>query len=165
MIHTITQARNANERAGFHFFEPATVRFFGSRLPRTVIPVPNGALFVTSEQRSPGYGETAPPRLFTIRFVHDNGKVETVGAFQGWQTREGATRIARRMAAVWTADAFFATYTNRNGGTFPVVVVNEFRHPNGDATGIVRFFDTCDKDVNLVDGGAVNLSNINRMGD
>jgi hypothetical protein len=157
MIHTMAQARNANEQAGYHFFEPATVRFFGSRLPQTVIPVPNGALFVTSEQRPAGYGEPVQPRLFTIRFIHDNGRTETIGAFQGWQTREGATRIARRMAAAWTADAYFATYTNRNGGTFPVVVIDE------PTSGVVRFFDTCDKSVTVLDGGTVNLSNINRM--
>jgi hypothetical protein len=162
MLNSLAQAKLVNRDAGQHFFDADAMRFFASRMPKTVMPVPNGALFVTSEQYRPFDG--APDaRLFTIRFIHDSGVVETVGAFQGWSTREGANRAARRMAAVWTADAFFGQYTRQNGGTFPVVVLAEHRGEDGRLNGVIRFFDAGDKDVRVLDGGARRLDRCHRF--
>lgn len=164
MITSLAQAKARNAAAGLLFFDPDTVRFFGSRMPKTVIPVPNGALFVTSEQnRMPGY--EPGPRLFTVRFIHDNGRTKTLGAFQAWQTRETANKVARRVAAEWTAETFFATRTNQNGGTYPVVVTHEHRNDDGQLNGVVRFFDPLDRDVAVLDGAASSLSLITRYGD
>lgn len=104
-IHTITQAKNANARAGFHWFEPASMRFFGSRLPRTVIPVADGALFVSSEQRPfiPGVDETQDPRRYTIRFIADTGHVTTLGEFCAYASNDEAKRVAKAVAATWGA--------------------------------------------------------------
>lgn len=133
MIHTMQQARNANQRAGYHFFDASTMRFFGSRLPRKVYPVPNGALFVTSEQRPAGYGEDLAPRRYTVRFIHDIGLTHTIGEFQAFTTREGANRYARLLVAEWTASTYFGEYRNpRNGRTVPVAVIDE------PAAGLVR---------------------------
>ena len=102
-IHTITQAKNANARAGQHFFDAEAMRFFGSRLPRTVIPVADGALFVTSEQRPFMSGiDTAPnPRLYTVRHVSDRGTVSTLGEFQAFTTNDEAKKVAKVLASKW----------------------------------------------------------------
>ena len=156
MIHTIQQAKNANERAGFHFFDAASMRFFGSRLPRKVYPVSNGALFVTSEQRPTSYSEETAPRLFTIRFAHDNGRVETVGEFQEWSSRTDADRFARNLAREW-CDSYLADYVNpKNGMVVPVAVLVNYsdgRVKLAAVSGTWRVFT----------GDAANLANIQRF--
>ncbi len=81
----------ANRAAGHHFFESATMRFFNS----TIYPrVYGGRYFITGER----YDELHPER-FTIRLALDNGHVNTVGDFQGFDTHADAERVARSLAA------------------------------------------------------------------
>jgi hypothetical protein len=92
---SIQDIRAANERAGQHWFSPSTMRFFRSRIGRTVI---GGRFFVTSEQYHDG-----SPRLYTIREALEDGSVETVGGFQAWRSSRDATATARSLAALgWT---------------------------------------------------------------
>lgn len=95
MTMTIDEIRAANAAAGFHFFEPATLRFFSSRVGRTVYSGTRGAYFVTSERDTVG----GYPRRYTVRRADETGRVETVGEFQGYATCAAAKRAAARIAA------------------------------------------------------------------
>ena len=86
---TITQMKFANASRGHHFFEPATMRFFNSRILSRVYA---GRLFVTSERR-----EAYCPRLYTIRAMADDGAVFTVGEFQQYASRREAMAAAQKL--------------------------------------------------------------------
>lgn len=122
MIHTIGQARDANRRAGYHFFNADAMRSFGSRLPRKVYPVATGALFVTSEQWHTY--DRPEPRLYTVRHIGDDGRTETIGEFQGWETSASANRFAGDLAKVWTDATYLADVRCDDGSFFPVAVLS-----------------------------------------
>jgi hypothetical protein len=98
--------RHANRRAGHHWFEPDTMRFFRSRVGSTAYGSDDGrqAWFVSSEQDAgPGLDDgrwRVLPRRYTVRRVAlDNaGPIETVGTFQQYASWSGADRAAQRMA-------------------------------------------------------------------
>lgn len=96
---TISDIKRANKNAGQHWFEPATMRFFNSRVGSRVI---EGRYFISSEQFN---GDTE--RLYTIREAVNGGTdIAQVGAFQMWESsaqalsglrrylKSGATRIS-----------------------------------------------------------------------
>ena len=87
MTTTISQLKSRNRAAGYHFFEPATMRFFDSRIERNVWTVGNGHAFITSEQ----FGANTP-RLYTARFMEYSGDVnEFAGSkFQQFSSKAAA---------------------------------------------------------------------------
>ena len=88
---TIEAIKQANHELGHHFFEPTTLRFFGSRIGRTAYPKPDGTtLFVTSEQR-----EYYTPRRYTVRRSLEDGSVESVSEFQQFTSAAQARTFAR----------------------------------------------------------------------
>ena len=108
MIHTIeeikarSRARNKAEgRApGAWWFSPGNLRFFSCRVSSVVFPVPTGAYFVTSEQfesvyLAGGRYVEAGPRLWTLRFCADSGKIETCGDFQAYDSLRDAQKAAK----------------------------------------------------------------------
>ena len=111
MINTIAEAKEANANAGYRWFEASSMRFFSSRLPKSVLPVDNGALFVSSEKCDMPY-HPSEPRRYTIRFIHDSGKLETVGEFQQYATRGGANNRAHRLQLEWPS--FYAAWDARD---------------------------------------------------
>lgn len=98
---SIESIKAANEAAGFHYFSPATMRHWQSRILSGVI---GGRYFITSEARPDiitSRGVTpAGPRLYTIREALPDGSIDTVGDFQGYVRPEQARRMARRLAAI-----------------------------------------------------------------
>ncbi len=93
---TISEIKAANKRAGFYFFERATLRFFRSRIERAVYEGPGGVYFVTSEQFVGS--EYTAPRMWTVRkFWPETGDCETAGKFNELP-REDAMKIARALA-------------------------------------------------------------------
>lgn len=74
MFSTIEDVIAANQAAGGHWFDPATLRFFRGRIETDLI---DGRWFVSSEQN----GEDAP-RRYTVRAVASDGTVSTVGEYQ-----------------------------------------------------------------------------------
>ena len=84
---TIDEIKHANEEAGKYFFSPSTLSFFRSRTLCKTFAGPDGVVyFVTSEQ----FDEDSP-RLYTIRvFDPEDGDVDTVGAFQAYETPDEA---------------------------------------------------------------------------
>jgi len=72
----IVAIERANDRAGFHWFEPATKRFFRCRVGSDVYQGPGGIFFVSSEQ-GPHSG-----RAFTVReFKPQTADIDTFGPF------------------------------------------------------------------------------------
>lgn len=92
-MSTIEQIKARNHAAGFHFFEPATLRFFKGRVSSHTAEGRDGrTYFVTSEQ-GPNM-----PRRYTVRVAHKSGSVDTVGEFNVCASLESAKRSADRVA-------------------------------------------------------------------
>jgi hypothetical protein len=88
MLQTI---KNENARKNGHFFEPATMRFFKSRVCAQVFEGVGGVFFVTSESQA-----TSGMRYYTVRsFDPLSGSVSTVGEFQQYGTRAKALKVAK----------------------------------------------------------------------
>lgn len=95
---TIYDLKLRNHNAGFHYFEPSTMRFFASRVSDEIWPLPDGsALFVTSEKFK-GFRAPDGPRLYSIRIMFPDGSVDTVGEFQQFKTSGGAKKAAQRIS-------------------------------------------------------------------
>jgi len=86
---SIEDVKRANAESGFFFFEAGTLRFFHSRIGRTLI---GGRWFVTSEE--PPSGE----RRWTVRRAEADGSIETEGAFMAYGSGAEARRAAERIA-------------------------------------------------------------------
>ena len=89
----IAAVKRANAAAGQHFFSPATVRYFSSRVESKLI---DGRYFVTSEQYEPSEGPP-DPRRYTVREALPSGHVTTVGEFQQHATLDAALAAARAL--------------------------------------------------------------------
>jgi hypothetical protein len=79
---TIDQIKQGNKQAGNHFFEPAAMNFFNSRILQRVIPnkTKDKFYFVTSEKFNRN-----SPRLYTIRIFTKDGNIDMIGEFQEYK--------------------------------------------------------------------------------
>lgn len=87
---TMDDIRRANEDAGQHWFQPAAMRFFRSRVSDGVY---GNGYFVSSE-RGPDMA-----RRYTVRKALPDGSIDQVGEFQQYASRSGAHAAARKAAA------------------------------------------------------------------
>ena len=87
----IKEIKALNKAQGYNFFSPDTMRFFDTVLADDVF---GGCVFVTSEQN--GYEN---PRLYTIRAIRANGRIETLSEFQEFETLKQALAEARSIAS------------------------------------------------------------------
>lgn len=94
---SVVDVQRAHEKGGGHFFDPASKRFFDSRIGRTLYSGPGGHYFVTSERYHDIHGGS-DPRAYTVRQAHPNGQIDTVGEFQAHPTRSSAARMAQHLA-------------------------------------------------------------------
>lgn len=94
---TIDDIKDANHAHGGHWFEPATLRFFRSRVGTTVYQGPGGIFFVSSEQFRDHNGVPYPRRYTVRQFTPESATVETVGTFNVL-TRGVAHRRAAALA-------------------------------------------------------------------
>lgn len=83
---------NHNKNTGHHFFDAATMRGFHSRVQ--TIPPYRGRVFVTSEKFS-----WNSPRRYSVREVQPDGRIETIGGFGAFTSRQSAHRFAESYAA------------------------------------------------------------------
>lgn len=87
-LTSLENIRRAAHAAGSHFFDAATMRFFGCRLSKPVYALPDGsALFITSEQDRNGPQETRAwggRRNYTVRLAFENPRC-------GFTTHEPST--------------------------------------------------------------------------
>lgn len=88
-FHTIDDVKRANRALGHHWFDPATLRFFNSRI---IPPLEKGRYFVTSERF-----DSSTPRRYTVRVAYCDGRVETVGDFMHYATLRDARKAIRMM--------------------------------------------------------------------
>lgn len=98
MLNTITAIKNRHQG---HWFEPGSLRFFNTKIPRrAVYPVPDGAFFITSEFSkgvyiSSGWVPDGPVR-WSVRFCSDiDGSIDTVSEFQEFETLADARAAAK----------------------------------------------------------------------
>lgn len=87
---------------GSHFFDPDTMRFFGSRINAALY---GGRFFVSSEQHRSMWGSPAwgGARRYTVRVARyvpgdDTLQIDTVGEFGEHATRAAAHRAAQQLA-------------------------------------------------------------------
>lgn len=110
-FHTIEQIKQANRDAGNHFFDPATMRGFGSRVAPGIY---GGRVFVTSEQSPPhgAHGSGAPwggERRYSVRVARPDGTIGNGSEFGEFdslaQARRAAGILAGRSAVDYLRDA------------------------------------------------------------
>lgn len=96
----IDEIKKRNSAAGYHFFKPATMRFFRSRIGHTVYSGNGRILFLTSEQfvGSDGHKEL---RRYTVReFDASTWAVKTVsGSGFNKLSRSTALTLAKRLTS------------------------------------------------------------------
>jgi hypothetical protein len=81
-VTTLGELKALNKANGGCWFEPAEMRFFGTRIESEII---RGKYFVTSEQR-----EHDTPRKFSIRSFDDKGDIDTIGKFHSFNSKADA---------------------------------------------------------------------------
>jgi hypothetical protein len=89
---TVNAIKQAVRATGSHWFDPSTMRFFGTQILPTVYQGSGGIYFVTSEQ--PPHGR----RAYTVRqFVPKTTDIKTIGDVSS-MTRRAAMKNARTLA-------------------------------------------------------------------
>ena len=83
------EVRRAHREIGGHFFDPASTRFFNSRVGSILY---DGRFFITSEKF-----DDDSLRLYTIRIAESDGHIGTVGDFQGFRTAAQAVAAIHRI--------------------------------------------------------------------
>lgn len=98
MFNSIEDLKQANEDAGYHWFDKDSMEFFDSVVYPGLIQHPEGAYFISSERF-----DSESPRLFTVRFTHFTGETNTVGPFQGFNSKAEAWNWALGHKDRWEA--------------------------------------------------------------
>jgi hypothetical protein len=86
----VWEIENANEAAGFHWFKPDTMRYFGTKVGRYF----GAGVFTTRE--TDHMGKTA----HSIRVADTEGNVATFGEFHSFSHGKTSTAAAQRLAAL-----------------------------------------------------------------
>jgi len=89
---SMLEVKQLNAVNGYNWFSHGAMRWFKTRLQQGA-PI-GGFLFISSECQ--GWGH---PRLYTIRAIHDDGRVETIGGFGEYNTMRQARQAANNMLA------------------------------------------------------------------
>lgn len=93
-FRTMDDVRLANHELGHHWFEPATLRWFGSRVGSTLY----GGRFFTTSERDPSGSAWNGQRRYSVREVRPDGSVDTASGFGEFASWSGADKAAQRMA-------------------------------------------------------------------
>jgi hypothetical protein len=81
---------------GSHFFDPDTMRFFGSKILDGVTVDKGRAYFVTSEKQPTDYVEGhSYPRRYSARYMTAGAAFFEIGKFQGYATAAAARRAIK----------------------------------------------------------------------
>lgn len=100
MYRTMSDVIRANKAIDHHFFDPGTLRWFGSRIGRTLY---GGRYFVTSERDSgmtiqgQHYAAWDGRRRYTIREALPDGTIEDVGEVGEYTTGAQARAAIQRL--------------------------------------------------------------------
>lgn len=90
---TVDDIRRAMTSRGSHWWEPSSMRFFGTRASATVYSGPGGHYFVTTEK--PPHG---PRRASVRQYLPETCDIRTVGTFCAY-SRSFAQRLASAYAS------------------------------------------------------------------
>jgi hypothetical protein len=92
------QIKQANRKAGHHWFDPDTMRWFGSRISATTYgPDSEGRVYFVSSERS-GFDQDSP-RCYTVRYFDpETAGIETHGEFLAHETLSQAKTAASNAA-------------------------------------------------------------------
>jgi len=93
---TISEIRQANAAAGFHFFSDGAMKFFRSRVDTQAYEGPGGVFFVTSEQLE--FHDYSAPRLYTVHQYRADGGIDGASEFQQYGSLKQARAAARAFA-------------------------------------------------------------------
>ena len=94
---TMSAIRKANKTADGHFFDRASMRFFGSYIVAGVHEGPGGVFFVTSEAMPASGSLSEGPRLCTVRRFHPlDGDITTDGPFNELTKSQAKERARAR---------------------------------------------------------------------
>jgi hypothetical protein len=81
----IEQIEGLNAAMGDYFFSPDTMRWFNSKVYDDIYQVENqGVCFITSERDD--YLDRQPTRLYTVRIMRLNGRIDSLSEFQQFRT-------------------------------------------------------------------------------
>ena len=90
---TLAEVKQKNNEAGFYFFEPETMRFFGSRVESSLY---KNNTFVTSEYS----GFDRKTRAYTVRLFNEKTcNIDDVGGFGAYRTLAAAKEAAQNYKA------------------------------------------------------------------
>lgn len=107
-VNSMSVLKQTAEQLGNHFFSPATLSFFDSRIGSTVYSVSDTIGYFTTSERS----DPSMPRLYTVhRFevvesTREDGRtterlhINTFGGFQDYESAPSANKAAREAANV-----------------------------------------------------------------
>jgi hypothetical protein len=85
-FYSISQIQTTNASNGYHWFSPASMRWFNSRVHDAVY---SGCVFVTSERNDVPY-RASQPRAYSVRIAMADGSIETYGSIGDYATRSQA---------------------------------------------------------------------------
>lgn len=71
MFNSLSELKEANKEAGFHFFSPDTMRFFASRIESTLY---KNQCFITSEKKC--FEDYT--RVYSVRKANSDASITTV---------------------------------------------------------------------------------------
>jgi hypothetical protein len=95
-LWTINEIQAANRNAGYHWFDPSTMRFFGTRIFPEVYQGPGGIYFVTSDKAGPHENSG---RDYNVReFKPETSQTGTAEGGRGHKTKSAAVKDARTRA-------------------------------------------------------------------
>lgn len=90
---TVNAIKEAVRATGSHWFDPDTMRFFGTRVHSAVYQGPGGIFFVTQDK---AFDDS---RAYTVReFDPDRASIDTTGELCGHKTRKEAHDAAKEAA-------------------------------------------------------------------
>jgi hypothetical protein len=131
---TVNEIKAANRAAGFHWFDPDTIRFHRSRILPGVWSGPGGVFFVS--QDAAGFDDAAGREYNVRRFSPGTGGVGKADGTEGMRDRHDAEALAARLAFGGDAAAR-VEYAEEDYK--PVRIVEQFagecrKHGNPEAT-------------------------------
>lgn len=98
------EVRRRADKAGSHFFDDDTMRFFSTRVSELMWQdgdrknyESNPIYFITSEQDRGHIKHAGSVRAFTVRSVDENGHFDTIGDFQGYSTLNDARKAIKEL--------------------------------------------------------------------
>lgn len=125
---TVNAIKDAMRAAGSHWFDPDTMRCFGTKVLPTVYQGPGGIYFVTQDDQ---YRRELPKRFTVRRYNPVDNDIDTVGEMNEFANQSAAKKAARAAAGGVKAETFAEDFK-------PVSVLEQFiddLRKHGGATG------------------------------